>query len=342
MTATAAVAGASGYAGGELLRLLLAHPELSIGAVAAGTKAGRTLGEVHPQLVPLADRPLVPADPDLLAGADIVFLALPHGESAAIVRQLPPHQRVVDLGADFRLGDESKWKAFYNDSYAGHWLYGLPELPGVRAQIAQSVRVANPGCYPTAVTLGLAPLLAQGLIDSRISVVAASGTSGAGRSPAENLLASEVMGSMSPYKVGGVHQHTPEIEQALSHAAAGDVVVSFTPLLAPMPRGILATSSADLAEGVTTDDLRDCLVAAYSREPFVTVLGQGRWPHTGATAGSNSVHLQAVADSRSGRAVVIAALDNLVKGAAGQALQNANLMLGLPESAGLSAVGVSP
>lgn len=342
MSVTAAVAGASGYAGGELLRLLLGHPDLSIGTVAAASKAGRALGEVHPQLVPLADRPLVPTDPDLLAGADIVFLALPHGESAAIVRQLPPHQRVVDLGADFRLGDESKWKAFYNDSYAGHWLYGMPELPGVREQVAQSVRVANPGCYPTAVTLGLAPLLAEGLIDARVSVVAASGTSGAGRTPSDTLLASEVMGSMSPYKVGGVHQHTPEIEQALSHAAAGDVVVSFTPLLAPMPRGILATSSADLAEGVTTDDLRDCLVAAYSREPFVTVLPPGRWPHTAATAGSNSVHVQAVVDAHSGRAVVIAALDNLVKGAAGQALQNANLMLGLPETAGLSAVGVSP
>ena len=342
MRLTAAVVGASGYAGGEVLRLLLGHPELAIGVLAAGTKAGRTVGDVHPQLVPLADRALVAADPDLLSGADIVFLALPHGESAALVRQLPSDQRVVDLGADFRLGDESQWKAFYNDSYAGHWLYGMPELPGVREQVREALRVANPGCYPTAVTLGLAPLLAEGLVDARVSVVAASGTSGAGRTPSETLLASQVMGSMSPYKVGGTHQHTPEIEQALSHAAGQDVIVSFTPLLAPMPRGILATSSADLAEGVTVDDLHECLMSAYAREPFVAVLGPGQWPSTGSTLGSNSVHVQATADAHSGRAVVIAALDNLVKGAAGQALQNANLMLGLPEAAGLSAAGVAP
>ncbi|MFM7597112.1 MAG: N-acetyl-gamma-glutamyl-phosphate reductase, partial [Actinomycetota bacterium] len=242
----------------------------------------------------------------------------------------------------FRLGDESKWKAFYNDSYAGHWLYGMPEIPGVREQVRESIRVANPGCYPTAISLGLAPLLAEGLIDTRVSVVAASGTSGAGRTPSETLLASSVMGSMSPYKVGGVHQHTPEIEQALSHVAGQEVVVSFTPLLAPMPRGILATSSADLGAGVTADDLHECLTVAYAREPFVTVLPPGQWPQTGATLGSNSVHVQATADPHSGRAVVIAALDNLVKGAAGQAVQNANLMLGLPEGAGLSAAGVAP
>ena len=342
MALTAAVAGASGYAGGELLRLLLGHPDLEIGVVAAGSKAGRPLGEVHPQLPSLADRPLVAADPDALAGADVVFLALPHGESASIAGRLPADQRIVDLGADFRLGDEATWKAFYNDSYAGHWLYGMPELPGVREQVGESVRVANPGCYPTAVTLALAPLLAEGLIAPLVSVVAASGTSGAGRTPSETLLASQVMGSMSPYKVGGTHQHTPEIEQALSHAAAGEVRVSFTPLLAPMPRGILATSSADLAEGVTTDDLHECLRAAYSHEPFVVVLPPGTWPQTSSTLGSNGVHVQAAADPHTGRAIVISALDNLGKGAAGQALQNANLMLGLAETAGLTSAGVAP
>lgn len=341
MPLTAAVAGASGYAGGELLRLLLGHPDLEVGPVAAGSKAGRSLGEVHPQLPSLAGRPLLPTDADSLAGADVVFLALPHGESAAIARQLPPGQRVVDLGADFRLVDESAWKSFYNDSYAGHWTYGLPEL-GMREQIAESVRVANPGCYPTSVILAMAPLLAEGLVGPVVSVVAASGTSGAGRAAKDTLLASEVMGSMSPYKVGGSHQHTPEMEQALSHAAGDGVRVSFTPLLAPMPRGILATCSADLAEGVTADDLRECLHAAYGRERFVTVLPEGQWPQTSSTVGSNAVHVQAAADHHTGRAIVIAALDNLVKGAAGQALQNANLMLGLDEAAGLSSAGVAP
>lgn len=342
MSVTVAVAGASGYAGGELLRLLLSHPDLEIGPITAATSAGRTLGEVHPQIPVLAHRPLLPTDADTLARADLVFLALPHGESAAIVRALPAQQRVVDLGADFRLGDAAAWTAFYNESYAGHWLYGLPELPGAREQIAEATRVANPGCYPTSVALAMSPLLSEGLVDGLVTVVAASGSSGAGRSPSESLLASQVMGSMSPYKVGGVHQHTPEIEQVLSHAAGRPVPVSFTPILAPMPRGILATCSVDLAEGVGDDDLHECLLSAYAREPFVTVLPPGRWPHTASTLGSNSVHVQVTADRRTGRAIVIAALDNLVKGAAGQALQNANLMLGLPEAAGLSANGVAP
>lgn len=342
MTVTVAVAGASGYAGGELLRLLLGHPDLDIGPVTAASSAGRTIGEVHPQLPALADRPLLATDADTLAAADLVFLALPHGESAALARALPTQQRIVDLGADFRLGDAAAWTTFYNDAYAGHWLYGLPELPGARAQIAEASRVANPGCYPTSVAVALSPLLAEGLVDGLVTVVAASGTSGAGRSPSEALLASQVMGSMSPYKVGGVHQHTPEIEQALSHAAGREVPVSFTPILAPMPRGILATCSVDLAPDVGDDDLRECLHAAYAREAFVSVLPPGRWPHTASTLGGNSVHLQAVADRRTGRAIVIAALDNLVKGAAGQALQNANLMLGLPEATGLSASGVAP
>lgn len=342
MTLTASVAGASGYAGGELLRLLLGHPDIEVAVVAAGSKAGRRLAEVHPQLPALADRTLVAADPDALRDADIVFLALPHGESAALARALPADQRIVDLGADYRLADESAWKAFYNDSYAGHWVYGMPELPGMRAQVSEATRVANPGCYPTAVSLAMAPLLAEGLVEPVVTVVAASGTSGAGRTPTESLLASQVMGSMSPYKVGGVHQHTPEMEQALAHASGTSVRVSFTPLLAPMARGILATCSAELAPGVTSEDLQECLRAAYAGEPFVHVLPAGQWPQTSSTLGGNAVHLQAVADAHVGRAVVVSALDNLVKGAAGQALQNANLMLGLDEQAGLTSAGVAP
>jgi N-acetyl-gamma-glutamyl-phosphate reductase len=343
MGRTAAVAGASGYAGGELLRLLLGHPELGIGPVAAGTAAGRPVTELHPQLPQLAGTVLAPTEPSALAEADLVFLALPHGESAAVVAGLPDELPVVDLGADFRLADESAWERYYGGPYAGAWVYGLPELPGARAQVSAATRVANPGCYPTSVVVGLAPLLAAGLVEpSDVVVVASSGTSGAGRRTSPTLLASEVMGSLSAYKVGGAHQHTPEMEQALGAAAGAQVTLSFTPVLAPMPRGILATSTARLAEGATTESLRDALHAAYDHEPFVHVQPAGTWPTTAATLGSNSVHLQVAADAHAGRAVVVVALDNLVKGAAGQAVQNANLVLGLEETAGLPAWGVAP
>ena len=339
----ASVAGASGYAGGELLRLLLAHPEFQVGPVAAGGKVGRTVGEVHPNLVDLADRELVGADPDTLAAADIVFLALPHGASAQLARALPTDLPVVDLGADHRLADPSAWQSYYSGDHAGTWTYGLPELPGARERIAESLRVANPGCYPTSVILGLSPLLAAGLVEpDDVVVVAASGTSGAGRSATESLLASEVTGSVSAYKAGGVHQHTPEIEQALGWAADAQVTVSFTPLLAPMSRGILATTTAPLAAGVDSDMLRQALHDAYAHEPFVSVAPPERWPASGWVAGSNGVAIGVAADSHAGRAVVVSAIDNLIKGAAGQALQNANLMLGLPEAAGLSVNGVAP
>ena len=337
------MAGASGYAGGELLRLLLGHPGLSVGPVAAGSAAGRPVTALHPQLPQLADTVFAATEPGLLAEADIVFLALPHGESAAVVAGLPPDLPVVDLGADFRLADARAWADYYGGPHAGTWVYGLPELPGSRAQVAASTRVANPGCYPTSVVLGLAPLLAAGLVEAAdVVVVASSGTSGAGRKASTSLLASEVMGSLSAYRVGGTHQHIPEMEQALGVAAAAEVTLSFTAVLAPMPRGILATSTARLAGGATTESLRAALHSAYDDEPFVHVLPEGRWPTTAATAGSNSVHLQVAADARSGRAVVVAALDNLVKGAAGQAVQNANLVLGLDETAGLPVSGVAP
>lgn len=337
------VAGASGYAGGELLRLLLGHPGLSLGPVAAGSAAGRPVTEVHPHLPQLAGTVFAATEPRLLAEADIVFLALPHGESAAIVAGLPPALPVVDLGADFRLADARAWAHYYGGTHAGTWVYGLPELPGTRAQVAASTRVANPGCYPTSVVLGLAPLLAAGLVEPvDVVVVASSGTSGAGRKASTSLLASEVMGSLSAYKVGGRHQHVPEMEQALGGAAAAEVTMSFTAVLAPMPRGILATSTARLAGGATTESLRAALHSAYDGEPFVHVLPEGTWPATAATVGGNCVHLQVAADAHSGRAVVVAALDNLGKGAAGQAVQNANLVLGLDETAGLTSSGTAP
>lgn len=342
MGTTVAVAGASGYAGGELLRLLVGHPDLEIGPLAAGGSAGELVGAVHPQLRSLASRRFIPTTAEALAAADLVFLALPHGESAALVGELPASTRVVDLGADFRLQSADDWTDYYTGDHAGTWTYGLPELPGARTLVAGSTRVANPGCYATAVSLALTPLLRSGWVHGQdMVVVAASGTSGAGRGAKTTLLGSEVMGDLAAYKVAA-HQHTPEIAQTLGQHASGAVSLSLTTVLAPMPRGILATCTARLVEGVTSEQLHAALTAAYAAEPFVHVLEPGQWPHTAATVGSNSCHLQVAADARSGRAVVVAALDNLVKGAAGQALQNANLMLSLNESTGLSADGVAP
>jgi N-acetyl-gamma-glutamyl-phosphate reductase len=328
-----AVAGASGYAGGELLRLLAGHPEFDLVAATAHSQAGVPVAAVHPQLAGL-ELILGATDPAALSEADLVFLALPHGQSAAVAARLPAGVKIVDLGADFRLRDAAQWERYYGGAHAGAWTYGLPELPGQRRLIASSDRVANTGCYAATVTLALAPLVAAGLASPEdVVVVAGSGTSGAGRAAKVNLLASEVMGDLTPYKVGA-HQHVPEIKQA-----TGATSLSMTPVLVPMPRGILATVTARFAaEG----DPRAVLRAAYADEPFVHVLPEGAWPHTAATAGSNSCHLQAAVDADSGRIIVVSALDNLGKGAAGQAVQCANLMFGLPETSGLSAFGVAP
>jgi N-acetyl-gamma-glutamyl-phosphate reductase len=354
-----AVAGASGYAGGELLRLLAGHPDLEIAAVSAGSSAGKPITSIHPNLTghPAFDgKNFTTTTAEALGDAELVFMALPHGESATLAAQLPG-ARIVDLSADFRLGDEAAWHQFYGDvSYAGRWAYGLPELPSApgegstREKIAAARTVAAPGCYATTSILALAPLLAAGLVEpDDIVIVAASGTSGAGRSPRADLLGSEVMGSMSAYKAGGTHRHTPEIEQALSEVlpAPGAVTISFTPTLAPMPRGILATSTARLAPAVAASGdaagaLRAAFAAAYGASPFVHLLPEGQWPATAAVYGSNGAHVQVAADLHAGRAVVISTTDNLGKGAAGQAVQVANLMLGLPETAGLTTHGVAP
>ena len=338
MGTTVAVAGASGYAGGELLRLLSAHPELDVGPVAAHASAGQRLGSVHPHLVSLADRVLAPTDPGVLAEADLVFLALPHGQSAAVAAALPADLPVVDLGADHRLVSADAWAATYGGDHPGAWPYGLPELPGQRAAIAAGNRAAATGCYAVATILPLAPLIAAGLVEpGDVVVVAASGTSGAGRSAKDHLLGSQVMGDLAPYSVGR-HRHVPEILQA-----TGASSVSFTPVLAPMPRGILATVTARPAHpGVTAAEVREILHEAYRAEPFVQPLPEDQWPHTAATLGSNSAHLQAAIDESSGRVIVCSAIDNLGKGAAGQAVQCANLMLGLPDTTGLSAFGVMP
>ena len=343
MTFTVAVAGASGYAGGELLRLISQHPALTLGAITGGSSAGRSVVSVHSHLPELADRRFDVTTAAALEGADLVFTALPHGESAALVAGLPESLPVIDLGADFRLLSAESWATYYGGTHAGTWQYGLPELPDRRPAIASTHRVANPGCYATAVALGLAPVLEAGLVDPiDIVVSAASGTSGAGRSPRDSLLASEVMGGMSTYKAGGVHQHTPEIEQSLASVAGDEVRLSFTPMLAPMSRGILATCTARLNEHVGTEVLREAFHAAYSDEPFVHLLPDEAWPRTADTLGANTALIQVAADAHSGRAVIVVAIDNLVKGAAGQAVQNANLVLGIPETTGLTTAGVAP
>lgn len=354
MTVTVAVAGASGYAGGELLRLLLAHPQVQIGALTAHSQAGTRLGAIAPHLTPLADRVLAATTIDELAGHDVVFLALPHGQSHALSAALGPETIVVDCGADFRLADAGAWERFYGGAHPGTWPYGLPELPApgaargdvipgsLRAALAGAHRIAVPGCYPTVVSLAIAPALAAGLAAPDVVAVAASGTSGAGKAAKTHLMGSEVMGAMSAYGVGGVHRHSPEIVQNLGRAAGGAVTVSFTPLLAPMPRGILATVSAPLAAGTEPDAVRAAYEAAYGDEPFVHLLPAGQWPTTAATLGANTVHVQVAVDHDAGRIVAVAAEDNLTKGTAGAAVQCMNLAAGIAETTGLPIAGVAP
>jgi N-acetyl-gamma-glutamyl-phosphate reductase len=340
--ARVAVAGASGYAGGELLRLLLGHPGVEIGALTAGSNAGERLGSLQPHLASLADRELTVTSADQLTGHDVVFLALPHGQSGKIAASLPDQALVIDCGADFRLRDPEQWRAFYGGEHAGSWPYGLPELPGQRSLLASARRIAVPGCYPTVSTLALAPAVATGLVEPDVVVVAASGTSGAGKAAKPHLLGSEVMGNATAYGVGGVHRHTPEIVQNLSTLADATVRVSFTPVLVPMPRGILATCSAPLVAGDTAAEVREAYLKAYDAEPFVRLLPEGEWPQTKAVHGSNACHLQVTVDPAAGRLVAIGAIDNLTNGTAGGAVQSMNLALGLEETLGLSSVGVAP
>ena len=383
MTIRIAVAGATGYAGGEILRILLGHPALldgrmELGALTAWSNAGSALGEHQPHLAPLADRILAPTDPETLAGHDVVFLALPHGQSAAVAEALGPDVLIVDCGADFRLADAAAWTRFYGTPHAGTWPYGLPELPGARSALQGTKRVAVPGCFPTVATLALYPAVAAGLVTPEVVVTAVTGTSGAGKSLKPHLLGSEIMGNASAYQVGGIHRHTPEIVQNLTEVAALStagtstaspapftadappalgtaaspaastattppaVSVSFTPILVPMPRGILASCSAVTLPGVTAQDLRAAYEKAYADEPFVTLLPEGRWPQTAAVLGSNAVQVQIALDETAGRLIAVGAVDNLAKGTAGAAVQCLNLALGLPETAGLTTIGVAP
>jgi N-acetyl-gamma-glutamyl-phosphate reductase len=342
---TVAVAGASGYAGGEILRLLLGHPayadgRLTIGALTAAGNAGTTVAEHHPHLVPLASRVLEATDARVLSGHDVVFLALPHGQSAALAERLGPDTLIVDCGADFRLTDADVWGRFYDSPHAGSWPYGLPELPGNRDRLRGARRIAVPGCYPTAALLALLPAVAENLIEPVVTVVAVSGTSGAGRAAKPDLLGSEVIGSARAYNIGGAHRHTPEIVQGLKQVTERDVTVSFTPVLIPTSRGILATCTARTQSPLS--QLRAAYEKAYHAEPFVHLLPEGQLPRTGAVIGSNAAHIAVAVDEDAATFIAIAAIDNLVKGTGGAAVQSMNLAVGWPETEGLSVVGVAP
>jgi N-acetyl-gamma-glutamyl-phosphate reductase len=323
-------------------RLVAGHPNLRLTGVHAGSSAGRRFGDLQPHLLPYADLEVQPSDAAALAGYDVVVLALPHGESAAIAAQLPADTLVLDCGADHRLTDATAWQRWYGSDHAGSWPYGLPELPGQRDQLRGARRIAVPGCYPTSATLAMAPAFAAGLVEPDVVIVAASGTSGAGKAAKPHLLGSEIMGNASAYGVGGVHRHTPEITQNLSQLTDGTVRVSFTPLLVPMPRGILATCSARLTGDLGADEAYEVYAKAYADEPFVHLLPQGQWPQTKSVTGSNAVHLQVTVDEDARRLVAVGAVDNLSTGTAGAAVQCMNLALGLDEGLGLSTVGVAP
>jgi N-acetyl-gamma-glutamyl-phosphate reductase len=340
-----AIAGASGYAGGEILRLLLGHPayadgRLTIGALTAAASAGSTLAEHHPHLIPLAQRVVEPTELDVLSGHDVVFLGLPHGHSAALAEQLGPDTLIIDCGADFRLTDASAWEHYYGSPHAGSWPYGLPELPGARERLRGARRVAVPGCYPTAALLALLPAVAEDLVEPAVTVVAVSGTSGAGRAAKTDLLGSEVIGSARAYNIAGTHRHTPEIAQGLRAVTNRDVTVSFTPVLIPTSRGILATCTARTQAPLS--QLRAAYEKAYDAEPFIYLMPEGQLPRTGSVIGSNAAQVAVAVDEAAETFVAIAAIDNLVKGTGGAAVQSMNLALGWPETEGLSVVGVAP
>ena len=333
-----AVVGASGYAGGELLRLLSGHPEFEISYVAAGSNAGELISNLHPQLSNFLGRKFEATNVEMINKCQLVFIALPHGESAKLISQVGKSVKIVDLGADFRLQNSEAWKKYYGGEHAGSWVYGLPELVDHK-EISKSTQVANPGCYATAIALSVAPVLS--IIDSEdIVIVAASGTTGAGRSAKVNLIGSEVMNNLTSYKFGGVHQHTPEIEEVLSKVGRKDVKISFTPMIAPMPRGILATVTAKITTKSSAESVRELFSNYYKNSKFVTLLPVGSMPMTSSVLGSNNVQIQVAIDEHVGRVVISTAIDNLGKGAAGQAIQNANLMCGFAEDTGLQILGV--
>lgn len=360
---TVAVSGATGYAGGEVLRLLAAHPQLRVTTVAGHSTAGQRLGGHQPHLVAFADSIIAPSSAEALAGHDVVVLALPHGASGAIAAELEgtsPGTLILDLAADHRLTHAQAWEQFYGSAHPGTWAYGLPELLRAdgtkqRDELRTATRIAVPGCNVTAVTLGFQPLVRAGLIDTtRLTATLANGVSGAGKAVKPHLLAGEVLSDVSSYGQAGTHRHVPEIEQNLAGVLGldparqhdGAVRIAFTPTLVPIVRGIHATLTAPLLPGADPDQAAhaaaDAFAEAYGDEPFVCVLPQGQWPRTASVTGANTAQIQWAVDERAGTVLVSVALDNLVRGTAGQALQSAHLALGLDEATALPVNGVAP
>lgn len=351
MTLRVAIAGASGYAGGEVARLLADHPEVTNLTLTAHSHAGAKVSAVHPHLASLDDHIFAETDEAILAGHDVVILALPHGESGALGEALlgsGDQRLLIDLGADRRLESGTQWDRFYGGPHYSPFVYAMPELPrpagpSQRELIATASALVAPGCNATAVTLAIAPLIAAGLAAPEdISAVLAVGPSGAGRQARTDLLAAELMGSAKPYAVGGVHRHIPEIIQNLRLAGAQRATLSMTPVLVPMSRGILATVSARVSGAHSGEALHTALAQAYRDETYVRVLPLGSYPATADVQGSNTVALGLALDEAVGRVVVVAAVDNLVKGTAGAAVQSMNIALGLPETTGLTRNGVAP
>jgi N-acetyl-gamma-glutamyl-phosphate reductase len=347
MTYSVAVSGASGYAGGEILRLLADHPDIEIRTVTAHSNAGQPLVQHQPHLRSLAHLTLRDTTPEILSGHDIVFLALPHGQSGQYTDVLGDVPLMIDAGADHRLTSEASWDAFYGGAFHDPWAYGVPELITAtgkqRENLRSATRIAAPGCNASTVSLSLVPGVAAGVIDpSDIVSVLAVGPSGAGKSLKTHLLGSELLGTANPYAVGGSHRHIPEIQQALRDAGAADPRISFTPVIVPMARGILATSTAPIVEGVTDSQIREAWESAYGDETFVQLLPEGQVPRTADVLGANTALMGLAIDRAANRVVVVAAVDNLVKGTAGAAIQSMNLALGLPESRALSVNGVAP
>lgn len=348
MTYSVAVAGASGYAGGELLRLLAGHPEFEVRTITAHQNAGEPLRRVHPHLASYGDAVFAPTTAEALGGHDVVFLALPHGHSGALAAELGDGPLLVDCGADHRLERADDWADYYGGDHFGSWTYGMPELPLAdgsrqRALLGGVRTIAVPGCNVTAVTLALAPAIEGHLVEARdLTAVLAVGPSGAGKKAAVNLLGSELMGSANPYAVDGSHRHNPEIRQNLRRAGGDDVTLSFTPVLVPMARGILATATARLREGTDLASIRAAYERVYRDERFIELVPAGEWPRSGDVTGSNRAAVGVGIDERAGRLVAVCAIDNLGKGTAGAAIQSANLALGLTESLGLPLDGVAP